>query len=93
MNFFDSLKDKVSQTFKGNPNKDDYELSGESTPDEYLEVGGGFEEHEKSTSNVIIRPFILVDFEDIKDILQSLREGNTICLLILSHLKKKIWLN
>ena len=89
MNFFDSLKDKVSQTFKGNPNKDDYELSGESTPDEYLEVGGGFEEHEKSTRNVIIRPFILVDFEDIKDILQSLREGNTICLINIKPLKEK----
>ncbi len=40
-------------------------------------------------SRVLVRPFALTDFEDIKDILDSLREGNTIALVNIKPLKDR----
>jgi len=52
----------------------------------YVEVDT---EHEESSSKVIVRPFILKDFEDIKEILDSLRRGKTVCLVNIKPLKDK----
>ena len=38
---------------------------------------------------VIVKPFVLEDFTDIKQILDALREGNTICLVNIRPLKEK----
>jgi SepF-like predicted cell division protein (DUF552 family) len=41
------------------------------------------------SSKVIVRPFVLEDFSDIKSVLEALREGNTICLVNIKPLKDK----
>ncbi len=38
---------------------------------------------------IIVKPFVLDDFTDIKPILDALREGNTICLVNIRPLKEK----
>ena len=42
-----------------------------------------------SASRVVVRPFVLEDFADIKGVLEALREGNTICLVNIRPLKEK----
>ena len=60
----------------------------EDVPEEegYVEVDT---EHHESSSKFIVRPFILKEFEDIKEILDSLRKGNTVCLINIKPLKDK----
>ncbi|MGV8168678.1 MAG: cell division protein SepF [Candidatus Nanoarchaeia archaeon] len=55
--------------------------------DEYVELNtdgarGG-------SSKVIVRPFVLEDFADIKGVLDALRDGNTVCLVNIKPLKEK----
>ncbi len=54
----------------------------------YVELGstpaGGEEK-----SKVLVRPFVMEDFEDIKDVLDVLREGSTIALINIKPLKDK----
>jgi len=38
---------------------------------------------------IVVRPFIMKDFDDIKDVLDSLREGYTIALINIKPLKEK----
>lgn len=89
MSFFNSIKNKVSQTFKGDEQySENYEVSGSAPSDEYLEVGN-FDHQDSPAGRLIVRPFMLGDFEDIKDILQALREGNTVGLINIRPLKDK----
>ena len=46
-------------------------------------------EGHENASRVIVRPFLLEEFEDIKPILDSLREGYTIALVNIKPLKEK----
>jgi SepF-like predicted cell division protein (DUF552 family) len=57
--------------------------------DEYVELDvlGGSEDNKKS--KVIVRPFVIDDFSDIKPVLDCLRIGNTICLINIKPLKNK----
>jgi len=55
--------------------------------DEYVQVGGIGESD--SSSKVTVRPFVIEDFESIKPILDSLREGHTIALVNIKPLKDK----
>ena len=64
--------------------------------EEEVEEGGEEEYVELDTlsgdeikSKIIVRPFILDDFSDIKEILDSLREGYTIALVNIKPLKDK----
>ncbi len=72
--FFSKLKEKIG------PKQEVPEEEG------YVEVDT---EHEETKSKVVVRPFILKDFEDIKEILDSLRRGYTICLINIKPLKDK----
>ena len=55
--------------------------------DEYVELNTDTEsEH---SSKIIVRPFVMEDFSDIKEILDVLREGYTICLINIRSLKDK----
>ncbi len=56
-------------------------------PHEYVEVppGSSKEEHSK----VLVKPFVMEEFEDIKEILDSLREGTTIAMINIRPLKDK----
>ena len=61
----------------------------EESPEEgsdYVELEGG--EHE-ARGTVVVRPFVIEDFADIKGILEALREGNTIGLINIRPLKDK----
>ena len=40
-------------------------------------------------SKIVVRPFVIDDFSDVKPILDSLREGYTICLVNIKPLKEK----
>ena len=56
------------------------------TEDGYVELS---HEGEDSNSKVIVRPFTLKEFEDVKEVLESLRKGNTIGLVNIKPLKEK----
>ena len=53
----------------------------------YVELGTDV--REESSSKVTVRPFVIEDFESIKPILDSLREGHTIALINIKPLKDK----
>ena len=76
-NFFLGLKEKLSRR------EPDSEMQ---EGDEYVEVGN---EGAGEKSKVIVRPFMLDDFEDIRQILDSLREGFTVALINIKPLKDK----
>ena len=46
-------------------------------------------ESQEFKSKIIVRPFVLKDFDDVKEILDSLREGYTIALVNIKPLKDK----
>ncbi|KYK26056.1 hypothetical protein AYK26_01250 [Euryarchaeota archaeon SM23-78] len=56
--------------------------------DEYVELNSEAAERGRS-SKIIVRPFVMNDFSDIKPILDSLREGYTIALVNIKPLKDK----
>ena len=77
--FFKSVRDKVK--------KWGFDDSDDEFEEEYLELDTSTK---KSTSSkVIVRPFVLDDFSDIKPVLDSLRDGTTICLINIRPLKDK----
>ena len=55
--------------------------------DNYVELGATQANEEKS--KVLVRPFVMEEFEDIKEILDTLREGSTIALINIKPLKEK----
>ena len=55
--------------------------------DEYVELNS--EAEAGKSSKIIVRPFIMNDFSDIKPVLDTLREGNTIALINIKPLKEK----
>lgn len=75
--FFSNLRDRLA-----GPNYDDIEGREHS----YVEIDTGKED---TKSKVTVRPFLLEDFEDVKPILDSLREGYTIALVNIRPLKDK----
>ncbi len=75
--FFLNLKEKFIGTA-------DDEDSGNAA--DYVEVPGVAKEER---SKVIVRPFVMEEFEDIKEVLDVLREGTTIALVNIKPLKEK----
>lgn len=78
--FFLQLKEKFTK-----PAEEDEDL--DEAPDDYVEVGSAAQKEDKS--RVLVRPFVLEDFEDIKEVLDVLREGSTIALINIKPLKEK----
>lgn len=74
--FFSKIKESFSA-----PNYDDE--GGESGYVE-LDTDGG-----EVKSKILVRPFTISEFEDIKGVLDSLREGYTIALINIKPLKEK----
>jgi len=59
----------------------------EHNPEEgYVEIET---ESEEVKSKIVVRPFMMKDFEDVKEILDSLRAGQTIALINIRPLKDK----
>ena len=75
MGFFDDLKGKFSK-----------HSEPEEVEEGYVELDT---ESEDVRSKIIVRPFVLEDFESIKPVLDSLREGATIALVNIRPLKEK----
>jgi len=76
MGFFSKMKEKFSGP--------KYEELEQETGYVELENDG-----EMSKSKVLVRPFLLEDFDDVKPVLDSLREGYTIALVNIRPLKDK----
>ena len=76
MNFFSKIKEKFS-----GPRYEELEQQSE-----YVELEN---DGEASRSKVLVRPFMLEDFDDVKIVLDSLREGYTIALVNIRPLKDK----
>ncbi|MAG07359.1 hypothetical protein CMI46_00915 [Candidatus Pacearchaeota archaeon] len=60
--------------------------SSDYQDNEYIEIDTGVE---KKASKVNVRPFVLKKFDDVNDILTSLREGYTIAVIDIKDLRKK----
>jgi len=80
-NLFLKMKEKLTGRF--GPEEEAEAVEKE----EYVEVGP--EVAEEGKAKIIVRPFSIEDFEDIKPILDSLREGYTIALVNIKPLKEK----
>lgn len=76
--------ERIKKMFKS---EDDTETGQEAGGDGFIEVGS--EPGEDGNKKVLVRPFIMEDFADIKVILDSLRTGNTIALVNIKPLKDK----
>jgi len=60
--------------------------SGIELGEQYVELEADVKE---AKSKVLIKPFTLMKYDDIKDVLNSIREGTTIALLNIGPLKEK----
>ena len=78
MAFFSKIKEKIAGT-----NSKFDELESEEG---YVEIDT---DSEFPQTKVIVRPFLLKDFEDVKPVLDSLRAGNTIALVNIKPLKER----
>ena len=79
--FFLQLKEKFSK-----PSGEEEEMLEEG--ESYVEVGVQKTPTE-DRSKVLVRPYVMEDFEDIKTVLDALREGNTVALINIKPLKDK----
>ena len=76
--FFSRLKEQISGAGS--------DILHEAEEEGYVELGTDTAE---SSTKVTVRPFVIEDFESIKPILDSLREGHTIALVNIKPLKDK----
>jgi SepF-like predicted cell division protein (DUF552 family) len=79
--FFLQLKEKFMKPV-------DEEPSAEQQGDDYVEVASQ-NTGSDDRSRVLVRPFVMEEFEDIKEVLDVLREGSTIALINIKPLKDK----
>ena len=86
MGFLDNLKGKMNDVF-GAPDEENFESQDEVQEEEYVELSS--ESAKEAKGKVVVRPFIIEDFSDVKIILDSLREGSTIALVNIKPLKDK----
>lgn len=78
--FFSKIKNSLK--------KDSYdEETASDESEEYVELDSS--KASDAGQKIIVKPFVLEDFTDIKQILDALREGNTICLVNIRPLKEK----
>ncbi len=62
-------------------------MFGKETSDEYVEID--LASAEPKDHKVVVKPFVLRQFDDINEILNSLREGYTIAVIDIKALKSK----
>ena len=63
------------------------DIEHEDAEEEYVELDTGASKDQKS--KIIVRPFIIDDFSDVKVVLDSLRDGYTIGLVNIKPLRDK----
>jgi len=64
------------------------ELFEEQASEEYVELDTA-QKTDDTRSKVTVRPFVMEEFEDIKEVLGVLREGKTVALINIKPLKEK----
>jgi len=62
-------------------------FGGDDSSDDYVEID--LDSLEPKQNKVLVKPFVLRNFEDITDILNSLRDGYTIAVIDIKPLKTK----
>lgn len=62
-------------------------LFGKEGGEEYVEID--LDSGEKADNKVIVKPFVLRTFDDINEVLNSLREGYTIAVIDIKPIKSK----
>ena len=62
-------------------------LLGKSDSDEYLEID--VNSNETKENKIMVKPFVLKQFDDINDVLTALREGYTIAVIDIRPIKTK----
>ncbi|MEM3091087.1 MAG: cell division protein SepF [Candidatus Pacearchaeota archaeon] len=67
--------------------KEAFSIKGTNPTDEYLEIDLG--KGEEPESKVFVKLFSLKEYDDVNDILNSLREGYTIAMIDIKSLKQK----
>jgi SepF-like predicted cell division protein (DUF552 family) len=67
--------------------KADFDDDDQESQDDYVELDTAAPQSEDQ--KVVVRPFVIEDFNDVKDILDSLRESYTIALINIKPLKEK----
>jgi len=72
--------DKIKKSFSGT-------LDEEDTGNEYVEIDLGQEEKEKS--RIMVKLFVLKNYEEVNEILNALREGYTIAIIDIKVLRQK----
>ena len=83
MAFFSRLKERLG--FSGNRYyEEDFGTSGE-----YVEIETGKEPAAVKKSKIMVKPFVIEDFADVKDTLDALRDGYTIALVNIKPLREK----
>jgi SepF-like predicted cell division protein (DUF552 family) len=84
MGAFDRFKEKLL----GEKGEEFFDEDSPTTPTEdYIEINSPAET--KSKAKIMVKPFIINEFQDIKPALDSLREGYTIALVNIKPIKDK----
>ena len=79
MGVFDKLKEKIMGE------KDDF-FDDSEPREEYMELSSTLD---RQKAKVMVQPFVINEFQDIKPALDALREGYTIALINIKPLKDK----
>ena len=79
---FDNLKKRLGFESDNEQYQSEY-------ADEYVEIDTSKELGSGKKAKVMVKPFVVEDFNDIKDILDALREGYTIALINIKALKDR----
>lgn len=77
--------DKIKERFKAK--EEEMPLDYNELAEDYVEINA--EGGKGPKQKVIVRPFIVADFNDVKPALDSLREGYTIALVNIRPLKER----
>ena len=77
---------KLSKKLRGLDSEEDF-IDENNT--EYVELDTDGTGIEADFGKVVVRPFAIEDFSDIKPILDALREGHTIALINIKSIKEK----
>lgn len=77
---FQKIKEKISGF-----GKDEYP---DEFNDDFIEIDSNVEAN-KSKSKIVVKPYTIEDFTDIKQVIDDLREGYTIALVNIRNLKDK----
>ncbi len=78
---FQKIKEKIAGF-----GKDDYP---DEFNDDFIEIDSNAEAASKQKAKIIVRPYAIEDFTDIKQVIDDLRDGYTIALVNIRSLKDK----